>query len=211
MASAAFRAAGPAPEELTPVYRPGPADTEKEITWATQDVCVQHRSHLSSASSSLDRHPPLQVSNKFKLLSLGRSLELKLAQQDPAHAAPWTPPPRPGGGGRPGTLTQASELGRERRWGCCAPHSWAHHGWRPRAQVYEVVLCHFTQHLPGRRHAGPEGKAHKIPGFPCSHPPGMCPQPPPQSLLFHHPNISTTVRKTRGKVKSRPVSWPPGS
>lgn len=97
-----------------------------------------------TASSSLDHHPPTPGFQQVQTLSLGRSLELKLAQQDPAHTAPWTAPPRPGGGGRPGTLTQAGELGGERRWGCCAPHSRAHHGWRPRAQVYEVVLCHFA-------------------------------------------------------------------
>lgn len=45
-----------------------------------------------TASSSLDRHPPTSGFQKVQTLSLGRSLELKLAQQDPAHTAPWTAP-----------------------------------------------------------------------------------------------------------------------
>lgn len=47
-----------------------------------------------TASSSLDHHPPTPGFQQVQTLSLGRSLELKLAQQDPAHTAPWTLAPQ---------------------------------------------------------------------------------------------------------------------
>lgn len=83
-----------------------------------------------------------------------------MAQQDSGTRCPTGPPQGwrgagGGAGGSSGTLTQARKLGGEGRWGHRAPHGRAHHGWRPRAQVDEVVLCHFAQHLLGRRWAEP--------------------------------------------------------
>lgn len=45
------------------------------------------------------------------------------------------------------TLTQACKLGGEGRCGRFAPHHWAHHSWRARPQVYQVVFSYFIQYL----------------------------------------------------------------
>lgn len=77
-----------------------------------------------TASSSLDHHPPTPGFQQVQTLSLGRSLELKLAQQDPAHTAPWTAPPEARRWGEARDTHPSRRAGRREKMGVlCSPQS----------------------------------------------------------------------------------------